>query len=179
MDPERYVGWPPLREADQMEVMWQALDSNVLQTVATDHVGWNMKQKKASVTVDELLPGMSNLETVLPMLYSEGVRQGRLSPHRFVDVSATKPAKLMGMYPQKGTIAVGSDADVMVFDPEKPVTIRQRDMHSKQDWELHEGSEVTGWPALTISRGDIIVENGKVNAEPGRGKLVKRRTFTS
>ena len=79
VDPERYVGWPPLREADQMEVMWQALDSNVLQTVATDHVGWNMKQKKASVTVDELLPGMSNLETVLPMLYSEGVREGRLS----------------------------------------------------------------------------------------------------
>ncbi len=179
VDPERYVGWPPLREADQMEVMWQALDSNVLQTVATDHVGWNMKQKKASVTVDELLPGMSNLETVLPMLYSEGVREGRLSPHRYVDVSATQPAKLMGMYPQKGTIAVGSDADVTVFDPDKPVTIRQRDMHSKQDWELHEGFEVTGWPTMTISRGDIIVENGKVNAEPGRGKLVKRRTYTS
>ena len=132
VDPERYVGWPPLREADQMEVMWQALDSGVLQTVATDHVGWNMKQKKASVTVDELLPGMSNLETVLPMLYSEGVRTGRLSPNRFVDVSATKPAKLMGMYPQKGTIAVGSDADIMVFDTEKPVTIRQSDMHSNQ-----------------------------------------------
>ena len=179
VDPERYVGWPPLREADQMEVMWQALDSGVLQTVATDHVGWNMKQKKASVTVDELLPGMSNLETVLPMLYSEGVRTGRLSPNRFVDVSATKPAKLMGMYPQKGTIAVGSDADIMVFDTEKPVTIRQQDMHSNQDWELHEGFEVTGWPTMTVSRGDIIVENGKVNAEPGRGKLVKRRTYTS
>ena len=162
-----------------MEVMWQALDSGVLQTVATDHVGWNMKQKKASVTVDELLPGMSNLETVLPMLYSEGVRTGRLSPNRFVDVSATKPAKLMGMYPQKGTIAVGSDADIMVFDTEKPVTIRQSDMHSNQDWELHEGFEVTGWPTMTISRGDIIVENGKVLAEPGRGKLVKRRTYTS
>ena len=80
VDPERYVGWPPLREADQMEVMWQALDSGVLQTVATDHVGWNMKQKKASVTVDELLPGMSNLETVLPMLYSEGVRAGASRP---------------------------------------------------------------------------------------------------
>ena len=179
VDPERYVGWPPLREADQMEVMWQALDSGVLQTVATDHVGWNMKQKKASVTVDELLPGMSNLETVLPMLYSEGVRTGRLSPNRFVDVSATKPAKLMGMYPQKGTIAVGSDADIMVFDTEKPVTIRQSDMHSNQDWELHEGFEVTGWPTMTISRGDVIVENGKVLAEPGRGKLVKRRTYTS
>ena len=177
--PERYVGWPPLRDADQMEVLWQALDSNVLQVVATDHVGWNRKQKTAGTTVDELLPGVSNLETVLPMLYSEGVRKGRLSLNRFVEVSATKPAQLFGLYPQKGTIAVGSDADITVFDPEKPVTIRQSDMHSKQDWELHEGFEVTGWPAMTISRGDIIVENSKVNAEPGRGKLVKRRTYTS
>ena len=113
------------------------------------------------------------------MLYSEGVRKGRLSLNRFVEVSATKPAQLFGLYPQKGTIAVGSDADITVFDPEKPVTIRQSDMHSNQDWELHEGFEVTDWPAMTISRGDIIVENGKVNAEPGRGKLVKRRTYTS
>ena len=179
VDPERFVGWPPLREADQMGVIWQALDSDVLQTLATDHVGWNMKQKKAGTTVDELLPGMSNLETVLPMLYSEGVRKGRLSLNRFVEVSATNPAKLFGMYPRKGTIAIGSDADIAVFDPDKPVTIRQRDMHSKQDWELHEGFAVTGWPVMTISRGDIIVENGKVNAEPGRGKLIKRRTYTS
>ena len=179
VDPERFVGWPPLREADQMEVIWQALDSDVLQTLATDHVGWNMKQKKTGTTVDELLPGMSNLETVLPMLYSEGVRKDRLSLNRFVEVSATNPAKLFGMYPRKGTIAVGSDADIAVFDPEKPVTIRQRDMHSKQDWELHEGFKVTGWPVMTISRGDIIVENGRVHAEPGRGKLIKRRTYTS
>ena len=177
--PERYVGWPPLRDADQMEVLWQALDSNVLQVVATDHVGWNKKQKTAGTTVDELLPSMSNLETVLPMLYSEGVRKGRLSLNRFVEVSATKPAQLFGLYPQKGTIAVDSDVDITVLDPEKPVTIHQSDMHSNQDWELHEGFEVTGWPAMTISRGDIIVENSKVNAEPGRGKLVKRRTYTS
>ncbi len=179
IDPERYVGWPPLREADQMDVLWQALQSNVLQTVATDHVGWNMKQKKTGATVDELLPGMSNLETVLPMLYSEGVRAGRLSLNRFVEVSSTNPAKLFGMYPQKGTIAVGSDADIAVFDPEKPVVIRQRDMHSRQDWELHEGFEVTGWPVMTLSRGEIIVDDGKVLAEPGRGRLVKRRTYTT
>ena len=177
-DPERYVGWPPLREADQMEVLWQALDSNVLQTVATDHVGWNMEQKKKNTTVDELLPGMSNLETVLPMLYSEGVGKGRLSLQRFVEVSATTPAKIFGLYPQKGTIAVGSDADIMVFDPKKNMVIRQSEMHSNQDWELHEGFEVTGWPVMTLSRGEVIVENGKVLAEPGRGKLLKRKKFT-
>ncbi|MGD9764128.1 MAG: dihydropyrimidinase [Candidatus Binatia bacterium] len=177
IDPERYVGWPPLRHADQMEVLWQALDHSVLQTVATDHVGWTMKQKKKYQKVDELIPGMANLETVMPMLYSEGVRKNRLSLQRFVAVSSANPAKLMGLYPRKGTIAVGSDADIAVFDPNKKVTIHHKDLHSKQGWELHEGFEVTGWPVMTLSRGEIIVENGKVLGQPGRGQLLKRKRF--
>lgn len=177
IDPERYVGWPPLRDADQMEVLWQALDHNVLQTLATDHIGWTMEQKKSKTEVDELIPGMANLETMVPMLYSEGVRKGRLSLQRFVAVTATNPAKIFGLYPQKGTIAVGSDADIVVFDPERQFTIRHEGMHSKQDWELHEGFEVTGWPAMTLSRGEVIMENGKVLGEPGRGRLVKRKKF--
>lgn len=177
IDPERYVGWPPLRHADQMEVLWQALDHSVLQTVATDHIGWSLAQKKKHSKVDELIPGMANLETLIPMLYSEGVRKKRLSLQRFVAVASANPAKLMGLYPQKGTIAVGSDADIVVFDPEKPVTIRHADMHTKQDWELHEGFDVVGWPVMTLSRGEIIVENGKVLAQPGRGRLLKRKRF--
>ena len=177
VDPERYVGWPPLREADQMDVLWQALDSNVLQTVATDHVGWSMEQKKEESTVDTLQPGMSNLETVMPMLYSEGIGKGRMTRKRFVEVISTNPAKIFGLYPQKGTIAIGSDADIVVFDPKKDVTIRHEDMHSNQDWELHEGFEVTGWPVMTLSRGEIIVENGNVLAKPGRGKMLRRQKF--
>lgn len=177
IDPERYVGWPPLRHADQMEVIWQALDHNVLQTLATDHIGWTLEQKKSRQKVDELIPGMANLETMVPMLYSEGVRKKRMSLQRFVAVTATNPAKIFGLYPQKGTIAVGSDADIVVFDPEKNVTIRQKDMHSNQDWELHEGFEVTGWPEVTLSRGEVIVENGKVLGQAGRGRLVKRKRF--
>ena len=177
VDPERYVGWPPLREADQMDVLWQALDSDVLQTVATDHVGWSMEQKKEETTVDALQPGMSNLETVMPMLYSEGIGKGRMTRKRFVEVISTNPAKIFGLYPQKGTIAIGSDADIVVFDPKKDVTIRHEDMHSNQDWELHEGFEVTGWPVMTLSRGEIIVDNGKVLAQPGRGKMLRRRKF--
>ena len=122
---------------------------------------------------------MANLETLLPMLYSDGVRTGRLSLNRFVEVSSTNPAKLFGLYPRKGTIAVGSDADIVVFDPEKKVVIRQADMHSRQDWELHEGFETTGWPAFTISRGEIIVEDRQLLASPGRGELVKRKPFGS
>lgn len=177
IDPERYVGWPPLRDADQMDLLWQALDASVLQTVATDHIGWTMEQKKSRKKVDELIPGMANLETLIPMLYSEGVRKGKLSINRFVAVSSTNPAKIMGLYPQKGTIAVGSDADIIVFDPDKEVTIRGEDMHSNQDWELHEGFEVTGWPAMTLSRGEVIAENGKLIGERGRGRLVKRKKF--
>lgn len=177
IDPERYVGWPPLREADQMALLWQALDHGVLQTVATDHVGWTLEQKKSRTKVDELIPGMANLETLMPMLYSEGVGKGRLSPQRFVEVSSSNPAKLFGLYPKKGTIAVGSDADIVVFDVDKEVTIRADAMHSNQDWELHEGFEVTGWPVMTFSRGELIVEKGKFLGEPGRGQLVKRKRF--
>ena len=177
-DGERYLGWPPLREASQMQAMWDGLRSDNLQTVATDHCGWNLVQKKKGKTVDELLPGMSNLETILPMLYSEGVGKGRLSIHRFVEVISTNPAKLFGLYPQKGTIAVGSDADIIIFDPKKEVTIRHRDMHSRSDYELHEGFQVTGWPTMTLSRGEVIVENGKVLGSSGRGKLLRRKRFS-
>lgn len=175
---ERYIGWPPLREASQMQAMWDGLRSDNLQTVATDHCGWNLVQKKQGKTVDELLPGMSNLETILPMLYSEGVGKGRLSLHRFVEVISTNPAKLFGLYPQKGTIAVGSDADIIIFDPKKDVIIRHRDMHSRSDYELHEGFQVTGWPTMTLSRGEVIVDNGKVLGSAGRGKLLRRKKFS-
>lgn len=175
---ERYIGWPPLREASQMDVMWSGLRSDNLQTVATDHCGWNLAQKKAKQRVEELLPGMSNLETIMPMLYSEGVGKGRLSLNRFVEVISTNPAKLFGLYPQKGAIAVGSDADIVIFDPKLEVTIRHRDMHSRSDYELYEGFQVTGWPTHTLSRGEVIVENRKVLGSSGRGKLLRRARFS-
>ncbi|MEW6299586.1 MAG: dihydropyrimidinase [Thermodesulfobacteriota bacterium] len=178
-DGERYVGWPPLREASQMQAMWDGLRTDNLQTVATDHCGWTLAQKKAGKTVDELLPGMSNLETMLPMLYSEGVGKGRLSLNRFVEIVSTNPAKLFGLYPQKGTIAVGSDADIVIFDPQKAVTIRRADMHSRSDYELYEGFRVTGWPTMTLSRGEVIVDNGNVLGQAGRGRLLKRQKFTA
>jgi dihydropyrimidinase len=176
---ERYIGWPPLREATQQQVLWDGLRSDTLQTVATDHCSWHLTQKKVGKTVDELLPGMANLETIMPMLYSEGVGKGRLSLNRFVQVMATNPAKLFGLYPQKGTIAVGADADLVVFDPTRHVTIQHRNMHSRSDYEVYEGFEVTGWPVMTLSRGEVIVDRGTVLGQAGRGRLLKRRTFTA
>ena len=128
--------------------------------------------------VEELLPGMSHLETLLPLLYSDGVRKNRLTHERFVEVSSTNPARLFGLYPQKGVIQPGADADIVVFDGDKKVTVRLQDMHSKQDFEIYEGEEFTGWPVMTFSRGELIVENGMVKAEPGRGRLVKRKRHT-
>ena len=121
---------------------------------------------------------MSNLETMLPMLYSDGVAKGRISLNKLVQVFSFNPARLFGLYPQKGTIAADSDADIVVFDPNKDVTIHRSDMHSRQDWELFEGMKVKGWPTMTLSRGEVVVENGKVLGQAGRGKLLKRKRFT-
>jgi dihydropyrimidinase len=173
-----YAGWPPLREADQMEILWQALDSGVLQTVATDHDGWSLQQKKTFNKVDEILAGMAGLETMVPLLYSQGVLKRRLNINRLVEVTSTNPARLFGLYPRKGTITIGADADIVVFDPNAKKTIRTQDMHSAADWDPFEGWVVDGWPCMTLSRGDIIVENGKVLGLPGRGQLLERKKFS-
>ena len=170
-------GWPPLRDSDQMDILWQALESGVLQTIATDHDGWSQEQKKKFNKVDEVLAGMAGLETMVPLLYSQGVLKKKLNINRLVQVTATNPARLFGLYPRKGTIAVGSDADIVAFDPNASKTIRAQDMHSASDWDPFEGWQVTGWPRLTISRGEIIVDSGKVLGQPGRGHLLKRKTF--
>ena len=173
-----YSGWPPLRESDQMDILWQALESGVLQTIATDHDGWSKEQKNKFNKVDEVLAGMAGLETMVPLLYSQGVLKRRLNINRLVQVTATNPARLFGLYPRKGTIAIGSDADIVAFDPNAKKTIRSEEMHSASDWDPFEGWKVTGWPRITISRGEIIVNDGKVLGKPGRGKLLKRNRFS-
>ena len=124
--------------------------------------------------VGSFRPGMTALETLMPMLYSEGVRKGRISLSRFVEVTSTNAAKLFGMYPQKGTIAIGSDADLGVWDPQRRRTVRASETHTRSDFDVFEGWEVQGWPIYTISRGEVIVDNGKVTGARGRGRPVKR-----
>ena len=173
-----YAGWPPLREADQMEILWQGLESGVLQTVATDHDGWSFQQKKTFDKVDEILAGMAGLETMVPLLYSQGVLKKRLSLNRMVEVTASNPARLFGLYPRKGAIQVGADADIVAFDPDAKKVIRADEMHSAADWDPFEGWEVQGWPRLTLSRGEVVVDRGRVLARPGRGRLLKRDRFS-
>lgn len=174
-DAALWVGQPPLREADDVDAVWSALADGTLDTVGTDHIPHTRAAKLApGLTFDRIPPGVSNLETLLPMLYSEGVRKGRLTLARLVEVLATAPARIAGMYPRKGVIAVGSDADLVVFDPDAHRTIRAADLHSACDYDPYEGWEVTGWPEAVISRGEIVFERGDMRAKSGRGRRVPR-----
>jgi dihydropyrimidinase len=170
-----WVGQPPLREADDVAAVWVALSDGTLDTVGTDHIPHTRAAKLApGLTFDRIPPGVSNLETLLPMLYSEGVRKGRLTLARLVEVLATAPARIAGMYPRKGVLAVGSDADLVVFDPDARRTIRAADLHSACDYDPYEGWDVTGWPAVVLLRGEVVFADGDLRAKAGRGRFVPR-----
>ena len=158
--------------------MWDALRSGLLDAVGTDHYPHSRAAKLApELAFDRVPPGVANLETLLPMLYSEGVRRARLTVERMVDVLATSPARIAGLR-SKGEIAVGGDADIVIFDPEETRTIRANEMHSACDYDPYEGWLVTGWPRLTLLRGEIAYANGEIVARPGLGRLVARAART-
>jgi dihydropyrimidinase len=170
----RYVGTPPLRTEKDMAALWEGLASGEIDVVASDHVGFTSTQKYQLGDTFETVPkGVANLETIGPMLYSEGVRTGRLTLKRFVDLVSTNPAKIFGLYPQKGVLRVGSDADFCVFDPSDLRTLAASTLHSAADWELFEGVEVHGWPKYTISRGEVIYDGKEILSTSGRGQLVR------
>jgi dihydropyrimidinase len=176
-DGARFVGQPPLRSADDCEALWKGLADGTIDVVATDHCSWALKDKQAAETFDHLIPGMANLETLVPMLYSEGVVSGRISIERMVDLVATNPAKIFGLYPRKGVIARGADADLVIFDPHHTVTVHQPEMHSGADYDPFEGVAVKGWPRVTLSRGEVIVDHRQPQATAGRGRFVARAPF--
>ena len=178
-DAALWVGQPPLRERDDVDAMWDALRSGLLDTVGTDHYPHRRAAKLApGLAFDRVPPGVANLETLLPMLYSEGVRRGRLTVERMVDVLATSPARIAGLR-GKGEIVVGGDADIVIFDPDTTRTIRASEMHSACDYDPYEGWEVTGWPTVTLLRGEIAYAKGEVLARPGSGRLVARAALSA
>ena len=177
-DAALWVGQPPLREAEDVAAVWTALTDGTLDTVGTDHIPRRRAEKLApGLTFDRIPPGVSNLETLLPMLYSEGVAKGRLTLSRLVEVLAAAPARIAGMYPRKGALAVGSDADVVVFDPGARRVVRATELHSACDYDPYEGWDVTGWPEIVLSRGDVVFDRGTVVGRPGRGRLVPRAPY--
>ncbi|MDR7419022.1 MAG: dihydropyrimidinase [Armatimonadota bacterium] len=174
-----YVGNPPLRDAADVETIWHGLWSGDIQCLCSDHAPWTRAQKlDPSLNITTFRPGMADLETLMPMLYSEGVHRGRISLSRFVEVTATNTAKLFGLYPQKGTIAVGSDADLVIWDPERRWIINGAAMRSGAGHTVYDGREVHGGPEYTISRGEVVFERGEITAERGRGRWVRRNRTT-
>ena len=174
-DGAKYTGAPPLREQADVDAMWHGLQSGDIQCVCTDHAPWTLRQKlDPALTVATVRNGVADLETLMPMLFSEGVGKGRLSLSRFVELTSTNPAKLFGLYPRKGTVAVGSDADVVVWDPHLTRTIDGASMYSNAGYSVYDGREVSGWPLYTISRGEVVLEHGEVIARRGRGRWIRR-----
>lgn len=175
----KYVCSPPLREKWHQERLWRGLARNDLQVVSTDHCPFCMAGQKELGRNDfsQIPNGMPGIETRLYLLW-EGVREGRISLNRFVDITATAPAKIFGLYPRKGTIAVGSDADLVVWDPDREQVLSQKTLHMKVDYTPYEGRRVRGGPAAVLSRGEIVIRDGKLVGKPGRGRFLRRGTFS-
>ena len=173
-----FVYTPPPRPKKNQEILWNAVRMNELQAISTDHCGYTLEQKALGKDDFRQIPnGAAGMENRLHMIHHFGVREGRITLNRMVELFSTAPAKLFGMYPKKGTIAVGSDADVVIFDPEKRHTITARNHHSATDINIFEGTEVVGSPEFVLRRGEVIVEGGELLAQPGSGQFVKRAKF--
>ena len=176
----KYVYTPPPREKQHVEAVWEAIRTDKLSVVSTDHAPFNFKGQKDMGGTDDFskIPnGPPGIEERLKILHEFGVRAGRFDLNRLVQLFATTPAKLFGLYPRKGTVAVGSDADLVVFDPEKKQTISVKTHHSTCDYNLFEGTEVTGGPELVLVRGQVIVDGDELVAPPGHGQFIKRARY--
>jgi dihydropyrimidinase len=178
-DGAKWVMAPPLRHASNQEPLWQALRNNTLQVVATDHSAWPLQGFKDQSLHDfrTIIQGAPGIEERLATVYTHGVLAGRLSLNRFVDVVATSPAKLFGLYPQKGDIAIGGDADLVVWDPKPRRTLSRELAHGNTDYCTFEGIEVQGAPSAVLTRGRLVVRDAEYIGGDGGGRFLRRTAF--
>jgi dihydropyrimidinase len=176
----KYVFTPPLREKWHQEKLWSGLKRDHLQVVSTDHCPFCFKEQKELGRGDftKIPNGGPGIEHRMSLIYSGGVAQGRFSANRFVELVSTTPAKLFGLYPRKGTIAVGSDADLVIFNPDRKHTISAKTHHMRVDYSMFEGIEVTGMPEMVLARGQVVVDKGKFIGHAGQGEFLRRSTFS-
>jgi dihydropyrimidinase len=170
-----YVMSPPFRSKEHQAALWRGLQSGTLQTTATDHCCFCSPQKRAGLSDFRKIPnGTGGVEDRMSVLWHHGVRTGRLTPSEFVAATSANAAKIFNVFPKKGTIAPGSDADLVVWDPEKSRTISKATHHQNVDFNIYEGMSVTGAAAVTLSRGMIVWEGGKLSTRQGWGKNLER-----
>ncbi|MEQ1869371.1 MAG: amidohydrolase family protein [Vicinamibacterales bacterium] len=173
-----YIGGPPLRDKWDLEYIWDGIRRGTVHTIGTDHSGYT-KATKLDPTQNILNKrmGINNLQDYRPMMFSEGVVKGRITLEQFVAVTSTNAAKIFGMYPRKGVIQVGADADIVIWDPAMKKVLKDEDQFSNAKFSSYAGMEVTGFPKTTIRRGEVAYDNGKIVAKPGSGKFIPGDRF--
>jgi dihydropyrimidinase len=180
MEGAKYVCSPPPRDVPSQQACWEGLQQKVFSVFSSDHCPFRYDDPRGKLapkgrTSFRWVPnGIPGVATRLPILFSEGVVKGRIDLNSFVAFSATNHAKIYGLYPRKGTIAVGSDADIALWDPKRKVTIRHDLIHDGSDYTPYEGLEVTGWPVLTMVRGRVVVDDGVLVGPKGYGTYLPR-----
>tara|TARA_R110002051_G_scaffold16276_14_gene49222 strand:+ start:1529 stop:2932 length:1404 start_codon:yes stop_codon:yes gene_type:complete len=180
MEGAKYVCSPPPRDTASQVAIWEGITQGVFQTFSSDHCPFRYdatdgKLNEKGRTSFRWVPnGIPGVETRLPILFSEGVSKGRITPQKFVELSSTNHAKMYGLYPRKGSIGIGFDADIALWDPNRKETIRQDILHHGSDYTPWEGFEVTGWPVMTIARGTVVMDDGEIVGAKGYGQVLSR-----
>jgi dihydropyrimidinase len=177
----KWVMTPPIREKWNQDELWRGLKFNDLQVVSTDHCPFCFKEQKELGKNDfsKIPNGGPGVEHRMSLVYNGGVAEGRISLNRFVELTSTAAAKIFGLFPRKGTIAVGSDADIVIFDPNEEMTISAKNHHMNVDYSAYEGVRVRGVTKTVLSRGDVVIEDGKYVGKKGHGQFLKRGFFNS
>ena len=179
MDGAMFCCSPPPRDAADQEAMWRGLRNGTFQVFSSDHAPYRFDETGKlhagpNPPFKSIANGVPGIELRMPLLFSEGVGKGRLSLNEFVALTSTNAAKIYGLHPRKGTIAVGGDADIAIWDPERKVTVTHDLLHDNVDYTPYAGMELTGWPETVINRGRIVVEAGELHVEPGSGDFLER-----
>jgi len=176
----KWVMSPPLRQPKDQETLWAGINQGLVQVVATDHCPFKWEQKLMGKDDFSKIPnGHPAIENRMELLYSEGVKSGKITLNKYVEVACTNPAKIFGMFPRKGTIAIGSDADIVIFDPEEKHTLSAKTHHMNVDYSGYEGWEVTGKVKTVLLRGKVAIEGNKCLLKKGYGQFIKRRKVSS
>jgi dihydropyrimidinase len=174
-DGAKYVGAPPLRSQADRDALWRGLVAADIDTLCSDHAPWTLAAKlDPGLNVVTARQGVADLETLMPMLFSEGVVSGRISLDRFVELTSGNAARLFGLYPRKGAIAVGADADLVLWDGQVRKTIDGARMQSRSGYSVYDGWTVQGWPRSVLRRGQVVLRDGTSTARPGQGVWLRR-----
>ncbi|MFK7892782.1 MAG: amidohydrolase family protein, partial [Granulosicoccus sp.] len=179
MDGAKYMCSPPVRDVETQETLWRHLQAGTFSVFSSDHAPYRFDEsgklaKGPDANFKQIANGMPGIALRLPLLFSEGVRSGRITLNQFAALSSTNAARLYGMHPKKGALAIGSDADIAIWDPALTRTVNVEDQHDAMDYTPFDGMQLTGWPVTVMTRGQLVIDDSKLVAKPGFGQFVAR-----